>query len=268
MNNEPLTPKNNETETLTNTSESTENVETLSNDANMGVHPKTGNLKDMHGIDTTAFKKSDGPRVESNEKNELHAEAFNKDRQVEKIKVDENRPEKSKSGLIIFLVLLLLFVIFLPDIKPMINKLMYGGQEENIVDGELRCKMKKTTNNFDISYEQILPFKSSRLQSLKYIETTKGDMNKDKEELEKLNNSCEALGTLSSNVEGLTINCEFTGETVTNEQIIDYSVVDEDKLTSAYAEANGVMPEFKFNQDIDEVQKKLQAAGYTCTKIK
>ena len=268
MNNEPLTPKNNETETLTDNNEVAGNVENLNTDVNKNVHPTSNNLKDIHGIDTTVFKKNDGPRVESGEKTEINADAFNKVNQVQEKKVVEDKPEKGKTGLILFLVLLLLFVVFLPDIKPMINKLMYGGQTENIVDGELRCKMKKTTNNFDISYEQILPFKSSKLQSLKYVETTKGDMNKDKEELEKLNNSCEKLGLVSSGVEGLTINCEFTGESVSNEQIIDYSVVDEDKLTSAYAEANGIMPEFKFNQDIDEVQKNLQAAGYTCTKIK
>ena len=281
MNNDPLKPninvepsvENNEVIEDTNANvESTPNVDVntyAGNEVNKSVHPTSGSIKDMHGIDTSAFKKSNGPRIDTaSENNTFHASAFNA---VKKEKVEtlvEAKPEKSKKGLIVFLVFLIVFVLFLPNIEDLTKKFIGGTNNQNITDGELRCKMKKTTSNFDITYEQHVPFKNNNLISLKYIETTKGDIVEDKEALDEKNATCEQLNQIASNITGFSVDCEFTGESIIETQNLDYVDINEEELTAAYAEAGGTAPEFKFNDNIDEVQKALQSAGYTCEKIR
>ena len=279
MNNDPIKP-NVDIEPVVDNNENLDNANTevnanatvdnsANNEVNKSVHPTSGSIKDIHGIDTSAFKKSNGPRIDTPSENTvLHASAFNA---VQKEKVEtlvEEKPEKSKAGLLVFLVFLILFVVFLPNIQTLTQRFLHTTKVENITDGELRCTLKKTSSNFDLSFEQHVSFKNNRVVGLKYIETTKGDMVEDKNDLEEKNNTCEQLGQIAGNVTGLSVDCEFTGDSMVETQTIDYTSINEEKLTSAYAEAGGTAPGFKFNDDIDEVQKALQSAGYTCTKIK
>ena len=88
------------------------------------------------------------------------------------------------------------------------------------------------------------------------------------EALDEKNATCEKLGQIAGNVAGLSVDCEFTGDSIIETQTLDYESLNNEELTSAYAEAGGTAPEFEKDQDINEVQKKLQSAGYTCTKIK
>lgn len=279
MNNDPIKPNVN-IEPVVDNNENLDNVNnevnvnatvenSANNEVNKSVHPTSGSIKDIHGIDTNAFKKSNGPRIDTpSENTSLHASAFNA---VQKEKVEtlvEEKPEKSKAGLLIFLVFLVLFVVFLPNIQTLTQKFLHTTKVENITDGELICTLKKTSSNFDLSFEQHVSFRSNKVVGLKYMETTKGDMVEDKEALEEKNNACEKLGQLAGNVAGFSVDCEFTGDSIIETQTLDYKSIKEEELSSAYAEAGGTSPGFKLNEDIDEVQKSLQSAGYTCTKIK
>ena len=278
MNNDPIKPNvniepvvdNNEKLDNANNEVNTNVVNNnANNEVNKSVHPTSASIKDLHGIDTSAFKKNNGPRIDTPAENtSLHASAFNAVHEKKVETLVEEKPEKSKAGLVVFLVLLVLFVLFLPNIQDLTQKFLHTTKVENITDGELRCTLKKTTSNFDISYEQQVPFANNRVKGLKYIETTKGDLVEDKEALDEKNATCEKLGQIAGNVAGLSVDCEFTGESIIETQTLDYDSLNREELTSAYAEAGGTAPEFEKDQDINEVQKKLQSAGYTCTKIK
>lgn len=267
-NNTPLVPEGVDNETNNDSTNTTNDVVV---GENKSVHPNSGNIKDMHGIDTSAFSKNNGPRIatDSGKKTAIHAEAFNAvhKEKVEELKVDKG-PEKGKGGLIVLMILLCLFVVFLPNITDLINK--YKGRviTEDITDGELRCSMKKTTSNFDVNYEADLSFKDKRITAFKYSVTTRGDANKDKADLEELEASCDKLGSLAQNVEGLDVICEFTDDKLTETQKIYYETLDTSMLRSAYAEMGGTYPEFEKGDAVDEVQRNLQSTGYTCNKIK
>ena len=265
MNNEPNNKNNVNTTNTTNTN----NVSTTSAP---NINPAINNIKEAQNINTSAFAEKEGPRIDTQntQTTNFNAAAFNTVNQKKHVddKKIENKPTRSKAGLIIFLLLLVIFVVFLPDVNKILEKLKNGNNNENITEGELRCSLNKSTDNFDITYEQNIPFKDSKLLSLNYIITTKGDVSKDKNDLEDLDNTCNKLSELASSVDGMEVSCEFAGDKMIETHTIDYDIVDSEKLKSAYTENGGTAPGYDKDEDIDSIQKKLQAIGYTCKKIK
>ena len=53
---------------------------------------------------------------------------------------------------------------------------------------------------------------------------------------------------------------------VVETQTLNYNTLNVEKVTSAYIEAGGVYPEFKKGQDIDGIEKNMNASGYTCER--
>ena len=49
-------------------------------------------------------------------------------------------------------------------------------------------------------------------------------------------------------------------------QIFDYANLDTTKVDSAFSEAGGVFPQFKYKDNIDKVESKMLTSGYTCDK--
>ena len=49
-------------------------------------------------------------------------------------------------------------------------------------------------------------------------------------------------------------------------QIFDYATLDVDNVKSAYSEAGGIYPQFKYKDDINSVESKMSSSGYKCEK--
>ena len=162
-------------------------------------------------------------------------------------------------------------VYFLPNISSYFSKLKSERELANsavITTGTLECNLKKYDKKFDYLYESIFTYKDNMLLKLSYKVTTKGDQTIDADELSLLNQNCNNLREHVNSLEGISVRCSLNNGVNINEEELRYSLIDVDKVTTAYLEAGGVYPNYKYNEDIDKVEKSMKASGYTCNRYK
>ena len=79
-------------------------------------------------------------------------------------------------------------------------------------------------------------------------------------------NKCRLLQDQVNSLDGIKVNCSQSDSVVVETQSFTYASINEDTVTSAYIEAGGVYPEFKNEQNIDTIEKNMNASGYTCER--
>ena len=167
----------------------------------------------------------------------------------------------------LFLILLIAFAFFLPNISDMLTKYKADKENANITSGQLRCSMTKNSDNLSVNYEQNFKFSDNKITTYNYKEENKGS-NEDSKELTEIDNKCRLLDQNCSKISGIEISCEATSTSAVVNQNIDLKEVEIEALKSAYTESGGQYPEFEFGEDVDTVQSRVQQAGYKCEKIK
>ena len=189
---------------------------------------------------------------------------------LKKVEVNYTPPSKGKTvSLILFFVFLIAFVIFLPEITTMVNKLKSGEQEnENvkITTGRLVCTNNTNTTNLDKDYKLTFGFTDNKLNQLDYLSTTKGDPTLDAETLDEMAERCKLLKQFTASIEGVNVTCDYSEGKLVEKQTFVYAELDEEKLTSAYSEAGGTNPQYTNGQDMDTIEKNMNASGYSCER--
>lgn len=178
---------------------------------------------------------------------------------------------KLKNALLIFfLIFIICFTIFLPDIHAFITKLKSGElkpkEEVKITDGTLYCTYKKSSEDLDYNYDYEFKFTNNRVQSYVRIFTTKGDTTVDKDTLDKLKADCNIMKNESDNINGITTSCKSESNSITVTEKIELDSYEYGSITSVYSEAGGNNPEFTYEQDMDDIEKNMKATGFTCER--
>lgn len=171
----------------------------------------------------------------------------------------------------LFIVILLLIVLFLPEINGFILKVMNPEKKEvdnvPIITGTLRCTNDRVDEKYNISYNYDFDFTDSKLKALTYVESTTGDALVDADDLNMRLEKCNMLKTMTSGINGVKVVCSLSSGTLTREQFFDYNSLDVNSVTTAYVEAGGEYPgEFQKDSDIDAIEKNMKAAGYACER--
>ena len=195
------------------------------------------------------------------------------DQNVKKVEINNyTPPSKFKVFLLIlFFILLIVFIIYLPEINTMIKNYREGGtnyQKEEITTGKLICSLETNTTNLNKSYEFTFTFVDSELLREKFITSTRGDSTADDADLDTLANSCKRLQEDTKDLDGVEIGCDYSEGIVTERQSIDLETVEIEKLDAAFTEAGGIMPGYQYKQDISSIEKNMKAAGYSCKREK
>lgn len=189
---------------------------------------------------------------------------------LKKVEVNYTPPSKGKTvSLILFFIFLIAFVIFLPEITTMVNKLRSGEQDnENvkITTGRLVCTNSTNTTNLDKDYKLTFGFTDNKLNKLDYLSTTKGDPTLDAETLDEMAERCKLLKQFTASIEGVNVTCDYSEGKLVEKQSFVYAELDEEKLTSAYTEAGGTNPQYTNGQDMDTIEKNMNASGYSCER--
>ena len=189
---------------------------------------------------------------------------------LKKVEVNYTPPSKGKTVLLIlFFVFLIGFVIFLPEITEMVNKMKTetnNPSDIKITDGKLVCTHKTSTTNLDKEYRIVFGFSNNQLEKLDYTTSTRGDITLDEKKLDELNENCKKLKDEVKSLNGIKISCDYESGKVTEKQSFVYSELDEEKIDAAYAEAGGTMPQYRSGQDMDQIEKSMNAAGYSCLR--
>lgn len=209
-------------------------------------------------------------RKQLKEQKQLLKEQRKKQKQLMKEERRKNSNLKYYMTLFLFIAIFAM-VYFLPNISSYFSKLKSERELANsaiITTGTLECNLKKYDKKFDYLYESIFTYKDNMLLKLSYKVTTKGDQTIDADELSLLNQNCNNLREHVNSLEGISVRCSLNNGVNINEQELRYSLIDVDKVTTAYLEAGGVYPNYKYNEDIDKVEKSMKASGYTCNRYK
>ena len=169
----------------------------------------------------------------------------------------------------IFLALLILMIVFLPEINTFVHDFFNKKEAENtpsITSGHLICTLETNDSNFNYEYETDFSFKDSKLYKLTLTTKTVGDLNLDATDLSELNASCQLLQFQTSKFDGVEVMCDLEGNTFTNTQTLDYEILNRDEVTTAYLEAGGIYPDYKYEENIDDIEKDMNAQNYSCAR--
>lgn len=164
----------------------------------------------------------------------------------------------------IFLIGLIGLVIFLPDVTKFIKtktRERNTPADANVVkNGTLTCKMEKETDETSVAYELNYSFEDKTLVTSNY-EIKYESLNTNF--LEEKNLECENIKTISEGISGITTTCTYkNGILKLNEEYINKDL--EDVNLTAYTEAGGTYPEFKYGDDVYDIQNTLIKEGYDC----
>ncbi len=191
---------------------------------------------------------------------------------LKEVSVNYTPPSKAKTfGMVFMFILIIAFVIFLPDITTMVNKYKASkleNFEEVITTGKLECSLKTNTSNLDIDYFKVFKYTDNKLESADYTTTTKGDIELDAETLNEINDKCQLLKDYTSKVDGISVKCNFSKNKLEEKQSYDFSKFSKEEVETAFTEVGGTYPDYNVGDSIDNIEKNMNAAGYTCIRKK
>lgn len=282
-NNDNNLEQNNTTNVPTNNINNTGFIPNQNVDNNISNSNNTvGNTNSLQNDEVVSTKKEDqrfnlfkqeektAPAVVMSKQMSQKLEAEKRKQREESEKYEPVPVSKGKYILmIVFFIFMFALVYFLPDITNFVSiKKAEKEQREApvITTGLLTCKLDRSTDRFNISYTAQFNFSDSKLNKLTYVISTKGDAVLDSDYLDDLMNKCGLLQDQVNSLDGVKVNCNQSDNTVVETQNFTYASVNEDMVTSAYIEAGGVYPEFKNEQNIDTIEKNMNASGYTCER--
>ena len=189
---------------------------------------------------------------------------------LKKVDVEYKPPGKFKTFLlIVFLVGLILFVMYLPQIKDYVDEFQNRGKTQNIIKittGSMKCTLQTNSKTLDKNYNLVFYFTDSKLERTEFTITTKGDPTADEEELNQIDTSCKLLEREAENLDGLYVKCSNKSGYLQEIQKYDLSNLDFERLDSVFIEIGANNPEYQYGQNIDFVEQNMNASGYSCKR--
>lgn len=187
------------------------------------------------------------------------------------------KTEKSGGGCLsnVFLFILfgglLVFILYIDQVKLYIDEWKKGGSGEEvqeITSGTLKCSSERQTSNMDYTYSANFGFRDKKLKTFTYNIEIRGDEELDAEALSALETECKLVEQYAGDLGGIDVTCSLENGLFKQKQIFTYDSIEREQAMTAFVEAGGKYPEYKKDQNIDEIEKEMNAANYTCERIK
>ena len=189
---------------------------------------------------------------------------------LKKVDVEYKPPGKFKTFLlIVFLVGLILFVMYLPQIKDYVDEFQNRGKTQTIVKittGSMKCSLQTNTKTIDKNYNLVFHFTDNKLERTEFTITTKGDPTADEEELNQIDASCKLLEREAENLDGFYVKCSNKSGFLEEIQKYDLSNLDFERLDSVFIEVGANNPEYRYGQNMDYIEQNMNASGYSCKR--
>lgn len=174
---------------------------------------------------------------------------------------DNIGPSKGKVAvLLIFFILVLAFVVFLPDISSIIKTGKISSASNEVVNGVLSCSMSKSLDNTEITYEMNFSFTNKKLQVSTFNIITESE---DKKIINEKYLECKNIEEISNKTSGIDVSCSSSSSIITMRENYTYNIIDTNNLTK-FTEAGGTYPEHEFEQDIYDIKSSMIKNGYDC----
>lgn len=168
----------------------------------------------------------------------------------------------------VFLIGMIVMVLFLPKISEYFeskqsdsgNNNGNNGEKNTISKGTLLCNKIKTDKNDDYTYEIKIVFDNKKIETAKY--TTKIESYDNPAMIER-KTKCDNASNIAASLTGVTKECRLNDTVYVTIENYKFKELNTNELTS-YVEAGGTNPEYKYGQDVYEVQKDLIKKEYDC----
>jgi hypothetical protein len=168
-------------------------------------------------------------------------------------------------GTLILFAMLFAFVWFLPEITDYVKNYQSGENvKKEVTTGKLNCNMSSSTETLNVNINAVFSFENKKLKSLTHTMEYLGEVGRDEDEITSLKENCALLKTFTTSVEGLNITCNSGNVTNKVIQYFNYEVLNTEELNSAYVEAGGTYPEFRLDQNIEEIKLNMENVKYKC----
>ena len=237
------------------------------------VNDPTAALK---GVDSSTISTtSDAPRItdtaveattHNQEQNNVGAMVNEK---LKKVEVEYKPPSKFKIGLMLFFfVLILAFIIFLPEVTQYMSDL-FDKKDKTVIEittGKLVCKLDSTTANLDKNYVRTFQFTDNKIEKVTFKTTTRGDITQDEATLNELNKQCTDIRDGLESLNGASIECDYQNGKLVETEKFDLATYDYEQTSAAYTEAGADMLKFDNGEDVDKVKTSMLQAGFSCEK--
>ena len=238
------------------------------------VNDPTAALK---GVDSSTISRtSDAPRItdtaveattHNHEQNNAGAMVNEK---LKKVEVEYKPPSKFKIGLMLFFfVLILAFIIFLPEVTQYMSDL-FDKKDKTVIEittGKLVCKLDSTTANLDKNYVRTFKFTDNKIEKVTFKTTTRGDITQDEATLNELNKQCTDIRDGLESLNGASIECDYQNGKLVETEKFDLATYDYEQTSAAYTEAGADMLKFDNGEDVDKVKTSMLQAGFSCEKM-
>ena len=238
------------------------------------VNDPTAALK---GVDSSTISTtSDAPRItdtaveattHNHEQNNAGAMVNEK---LKKVEVEYKPPSKFKIGLMLFFfVLILAFIIFLPEVTQYMSDL-FDKKDNTVIEittGKLVCKLDSTTANLDKNYVRTFQFTDNKIEKVTFKTTTRGDITQDEDTLNELNKQCTDIRDGLESLIGASIECDYQNGKLVETEKFDLATYDYEQTSAAYTEAGADMLKFDNGEDVDRVKTSMLQAGFSCEKM-
>ena len=179
-------------------------------------------------------------------------------------KADENKNEKGgclkQLILFIFLAALIAFVFFLPDISKFLKNGKNNSTTNDIWTGTLECTTEQSNDTSIISYTMKFDYIDNKLKTSTMTITLQDESD------ENINNKtleCQNISKISQEITGITVMCNPSANLLITTEIYEHEVIDKNKL-SKFTESGGKYPEFDYQDDINDIKRKMKKNGYIC----
>lgn len=177
---------------------------------------------------------------------------------------DEEEPKGAKGRRIlifVFMIFAIIFVFFLPQISAYFNGTRPVSTSNNEVqNGTLLCSREYKADTSNKEYEYRISFRNKGITTGIYTTTYEDE---DENNIDKENGKCKEISAISETINGIDVNCSSSDNVATTIQNNTYKDIDLGKLT-AFTEAGGIYPEYKYKDNPYDVQARLIKDGFDC----
>ena len=227
----------------------------------------TGNTGNPRINDTSVIKQDDAmPKTTIS-----NGEPGSFKSKMEEAQKNYKAPSKFKTFLaVLFLIFLLAFIIFLPEVSEFMDG-MFGGKNNDVSNSEpttgvMECTYSESGMNLDINYVRSFKYVDNKLNSVILETTTRGDVSEDAKTLDDYNNSCVRLKNDLSSMNGITISCNYSEGKLVRRENIDLEEYNEEQVEHFYAEEGLELISYKKGEDINDIKTSMVQNGFSCTK--
>lgn len=162
--------------------------------------------------------------------------------------------------LIIFLVSLIGFTFFLPQISSFIQKGKTKTEKEVLLSGTLSCTMEQENDTSDLTYEAKFAYIDNKLKTSSMTITLQDENDLNINEKTEL---CKNMLSISNTINGISVECRPSENMIIITESYDHQILEKNNLAK-FTEAGGTYPEFNYQDDITKIRSQMKKNGYDC----